>query len=112
MHELSICRSIVGIVAKHAGDRPVRTVHLRVGHLRQIVPDTLVYCWSLVVQDTPLDGSELRVESVPARIRCDECDHTETLSAPVLRCGNCGGVRVSIVAGEEFLITSLELAEA
>ncbi|MEU9890540.1 hydrogenase maturation nickel metallochaperone HypA [Sphaerisporangium sp. NPDC051017] len=112
MHELSICRSIAGIVTEHADERPVRTVHVQVGHLRQIVPDTLVYCWSIVIQGTALDGSELRVESIPARIRCTECEHAETLTAPVMRCGSCGSPRVSIVAGEEFLITSLELAEA
>ncbi len=112
MHELSICHSIADIVARHAGDRPVRTVHLRIGQLRQIVPDTLVYCWSLVSQDTALEGSELRVESIPAQIRCAECDRVETLTAPVMQCGMCGGQQVSIVAGDEFLITSLELAEA
>ena len=41
-----------------------------------------------------------------------DCGRTETLTAPVLRCGGCDGTRVSILAGEEFLITSLELAEA
>lgn len=112
MHELSICRSIAGIVSRHAAGRPVRVVHVRIGHLRQVVPDTLAYCWSLVVEDTPLAGAELRVESVPARIRCEDCGRTETLEAPALRCGGCDGTRVSILAGEEFLITSLELAEA
>lgn len=112
MHELSICQSIARTVQRHAGDRPVRVVHVRVGHLRQIVPDTLEYCWPLVVGNTALDGAELRVESVPAQIRCLDCDHLETLTAPVLRCGKCDGTRVAIVAGEEFLITSLELAEA
>lgn len=112
MHELSICHSIAKIVTRHAAERPVQTVHLRVGHLRQVVPDTLVHCWSLVVEDTPLEGSELRVESVPTRIRCAECGCLETLTAPILRCGGCQSTVVSIVAGEEFLITSLELAEA
>ncbi|ADG89910.1 hydrogenase expression protein HupH [Thermobispora bispora] len=111
MHELSICQSIFGVVTKHAGERRVRAVNVKVGHLRQIVPDTLVYCWSLVTQDTPLDGAELRVEHVPARIRCTECEHTETITAPILLCGGCGSQRVEIVSGEEFLITSLELAE-
>lgn len=111
MHELSICRSIAGIVTRHAGERPVRTINVRVGTLRQIVPDTLVYCWSLVSQDTPLGGSELRVESVPAQIRCSGCEHLQVLTEPVLICGECGGLDVSIVAGEEFLITSLDLEE-
>jgi Zn finger protein HypA/HybF involved in hydrogenase expression len=30
---------------------------------------------------------------------------------PSFACGHCGGVEVEIVAGQEFLITSLELAE-
>jgi hydrogenase nickel incorporation protein HypA/HybF len=111
MHELSICRSIADIVARHAGDRPVRTVHLRIGRLRQIVPDTLVYCWSLVSQETSLEGSRLEVDSVPARISCTRCAATETLTVPVMRCGGCGSDQVSVVSGEEFLITSLELAE-
>ncbi|WP_250291369.1 MULTISPECIES: hydrogenase maturation nickel metallochaperone HypA [unclassified Frankia] len=112
MHELSICHAIAGIVLEHAGDRPVRAVNIRVGQLRQIVPGTLVHCWSLVSQDTALDGSRLRVESVPARVRCAGCGHSWTLSAPVMRCGRCGGQDVSVLHGEEFLITSLELGEA
>ncbi|MFC5994651.1 hydrogenase maturation nickel metallochaperone HypA [Pseudonocardia hispaniensis] len=112
MHELSICKSIVDIVNRHAAGRDVRTVHLRVGMLRQIVPDTLVYCWSLVNEETPLAGSSLEVESVPAAIRCTDCNHTQTLDEPILVCANCAGTKVEIVAGEEFLITSLELSEA
>ena len=112
MHELSICRAVVGIVSRHADGRPVRTVHLRVGQLRQVVPDTLEYCWSLVTADTPLAGAALDVESVPATIRCGQCDHTTTIAAPVLVCGACGGTAVTLVTGEEFLLTTLDLAEA
>ena len=112
MHELSICTSISGIVGRHAAGRQVRTVHLRIGMLRQIVPDTLVYCWSLVSADTELAGSRLEIESVPAAIRCTGCDHGQVLTEPVFACESCGGRQVEIVAGEEFLITSLELAEA
>ncbi|ODU04036.1 MAG: hydrogenase expression protein HupH [Pseudonocardia sp. SCN 72-86] len=111
MHELSICRSISGIVERHAAGRRVRTIHVRVGALRQIVPDTLVYCWSLVSEDTPLAGSEMRVEGVPAMVHCIPCDHSRTISEPFMTCDRCGGSDVRVVAGEEFLITSLDLAE-
>ncbi len=112
VHELSICRSIVDIVTRHAADRAIRTVHLQVGELRQIVPDTLVYCWGLMNADTPLASSELRVQSIPGAIRCRPCDRTQILSDAVLICETCGGQDVEIVAGEEFLITTLDLAEA
>ena len=85
MHELSICRSIVDIVTRHAAGRAVRTVHLQVGQLRQIVPDTLVYCWGLMNEDSALAGSTLEVDSVPAALRCRSCAATTSISAPVLR---------------------------
>lgn len=111
MHELSICQSISDIVARHAAGRPVSVIHVRIGQLRQIVPGTLVYCWALVSAETPLASSRIEVESVPASIRCHECDQTSLVGdVPVLICG-CGSTKTEIASGEEFLITSLELAD-
>jgi hydrogenase nickel incorporation protein HypA/HybF len=112
MHELSICRSIADIVTRHAAGRDVTTVHVRIGQLRQIVPETLLYCWSLMNADTPLAATALQVESIPAALRCATCNTTHTLDAPVLICDSCAGQNVEIIAGEEFLITTLDLAEA
>ena len=112
MHELSICSSIADIARRRADGRPVSVINVRVGQLRQIVPDTLAYCWTLVSEQTPLAGSRIVVESVPARIRCRSCGHTAELGdLPTFACGACGGIDVAVVAGEEFLITSLELAD-
>ena len=112
MHELSVCGSIAAIVMRRAVGREVRTIHVRIGQLRQIVPDTLVYCWDLVSADTALAGSRLEVESIPARIRCRACDRTAELGdLPVFACGGCKGIDVEVVSGEEFLITALDLAE-
>jgi hydrogenase nickel incorporation protein HypA/HybF len=113
MHELSICESIAEIVTRRAADRPVGTIHLRIGRLRQVVPDTLVYCWNLLSADTELDGTTLDIENVPARIACRDCGATSVLDdLPLFMCSGCGGVGVDVVSGEEFLITSLDLVEA
>jgi len=110
VHELSICASIAGIATRHAAGRTVVTINLRVGQLRQVVPDTLAYCWELVSADTPLAGSRISVEPVPARIRCRVCERVaETGDRPSFQCPGCGGFHVEVVSGEEFLITSLEL---
>jgi hydrogenase nickel incorporation protein HypA/HybF len=112
VHELSICSSIADIATRHAAGRTVTVINVRIGQLRQIVPDTLVYCWGLVSADTTLDGSRISVESVPARIRCRSCERvTDVGELPVFACGGCGGVDVEIASGEEFLVTSMELAE-
>ena len=57
MHELSLCQSIGTIVRQHAADRQVQVVHLTVGQLRQVVPETLVYCWGIVNEGTTCEGS-------------------------------------------------------
>lgn len=112
MHELSICGAIAGIVSQRAGDRRVETIHVQVGQLRQIVPDTLVYCWGMVTADTPLDGSRIAVENIPARIACRRCLSTyEVGDHPVFVCSACSGADVEVVSGEEFLITSLDVVE-
>jgi hydrogenase nickel incorporation protein HypA/HybF len=112
VHELSICASIADIATRHAAGRPVGVINVRVGQLRQIVPDTLVYCWGLLCEETSLAGSRIIVETVPARIRCRSCERTADVGdLPVFACAGCGGIDVEIVAGEEFLITSLELSE-
>ncbi len=110
MHELSICGSIADIATRHAAGRPVKVINVRVGQLRQIVPDTLVYCWELVSAETPLAGSRISVESVPAVSAAGRASSvTDVGAVPVLVCGGCGGFDAEIVSGEEFLITSLEL---
>jgi len=111
VHELSLCRSIANIVGRHAEGRTVSVVRIQIGQLRQVVPDTLVYCWDLVSAGTPLAGSRMDVEGVPARIRCRACGHVaEVGDVPVFACADCGSTDAEIVSGEEFMITSLELA--
>lgn len=112
MHELSLCGAIAGIATRRAGNRGVGVIHVRVGQLRQVVPDTLAFCWSLVTADTALDGSVLDVERVAARLKCRTCgEEHEFGDSFALACAGCHSLDVAVVAGEEFLVTALELAE-
>jgi hydrogenase nickel incorporation protein HypA/HybF len=113
VHELSLCGSIANIVTRHAAGRPVSVIHVQVGQLRQVVPDTLVFCWELVSEGTPLAGSRIDVEGVPARIRCRACGHVaEVGDLPVFACRDCGSIDAEVISGEEFMVTSLDLAAA
>ena len=112
VHELSLCGSIANIVERHAAGRSVSVIRIQIGQLRQVVPDTLVYCWDLVSEGTSLAGSRIDVEAIPACIRCLVCDQiAEVGDLPVLVCRECGSTDAEIVSGEEFMITSLDLAE-
>ncbi len=110
MHELSICTSLAAIVTDHADGRSVRRVHLDVGHLRQVVPDTLRYSWEMVATAPPLAGSELEINHIPAVLRCRDCGAETTIEVPVFRCP-CGSVATDVISGQELLVRSLELAD-
>lgn len=111
MHELSLCEAVAATVRRHAGDRPVRRVRLRIGHFRQVVPDTLAWCWEMQTKDGPLDGCVLDVEDVPTVIRCRTCGAGTTLDVPILLCGSCDGADVEMVSGEELRIESIDVGE-
>jgi hydrogenase nickel incorporation protein HypA/HybF len=113
VHELSVCGSIAGIVRKRAADRRVTRIHIRVGQLRQIVPDTLAYNWQLVVAETPLDGSVLEIEHIPGRLTCRDCrSESEIGDFPLFLCHSCNSYNVEVTAGEELLVVALDLLEA
>ena len=112
MHELAICEAIVHKAEAHAEGRAVLGVTVRIGHLRQVVPDALMFSWDLVTEFTHAQGATLHIESVPAIVRCNVCDRETTLSLPILSCGSCGSFDVALLSGEEFQMVSLDLADA
>jgi hydrogenase nickel incorporation protein HypA/HybF len=112
VHELSICTAICGIVLRHADGRPVDRVCIDVGGLRQVVPQTLIHCWEIVIADTELAGSALEVNHIPPTIECADCGERTVLEHPVFRCSACRGTNVTVTAGNELNVTSLVLQEA
>ena len=111
MHELSLSGAIVNTVVKHAAGRKVSVVSLRVGRLRQVVPDTLDFYFGFVAQGTVCEGAKLEQELVPARVRCSPCEREWELDMPILRCEVCGGTQVEVLSGEEFEVESIEVEE-
>lgn len=111
MHELSLCQAIVTNVGNHApaGER-VSRVTVRIGHLRQVVPDSLLFSWEVLTDGTDLAGSELHIEQVPAVVHCSACDADTTLALPMPACGTCSTTDVELVTGNEFLLVSIDVA--
>jgi hydrogenase nickel incorporation protein HypA/HybF len=112
MHELSLSAAVVNTVVKHAGGRPVGAVNLRVGRLRQVVPDTLEFYFEFVARGTVCEGARLEQEIVEARLRCSPCEREWAIEIPAFRCPTCGGSDVVVASGEEFEVESIEVEEA
>jgi hydrogenase nickel incorporation protein HypA/HybF len=113
MHELSLSTAIVNTVVKHAAGRQVSLVSLRVGALRQVVPDTLDFYFGFVSKGTVCEGARLEQELIPARLRCASCEREWEIELPVFMCPGCGGAgRVEVASGDEFEVESIEVEEA
>jgi hydrogenase nickel incorporation protein HypA/HybF len=109
MHELSIADAVVTIASRHAAGRRVARVDLKVGHLRQVVPDSLAFAFELVSAGTELEGAELVIEEVPADVRCNACAAETVLKEFPAHCAACGALDVEVTGGDELLVEALEL---
>jgi hydrogenase nickel incorporation protein HypA/HybF len=111
VHELSLSSAIVATVDKHAAGRRVTLVTLRVGRLRQVVPETLEFYFEFVARGSVCEGARLEQEVVDVRLRCDSCADEWEIDQPAFRCPRCCGSDVAIVSGNEFQVESIEVEE-
>jgi hydrogenase nickel incorporation protein HypA/HybF len=112
MHELSVASAVVDTALRHAEDRRILVVSLRIGHLRQVVPDSLAFYFEMVTRDTLAEGARLEYEIVPARLRCDGCEQEwELEGTPDFRCPRCAVSQVAVIAGNELEVDSIEVEE-
>ncbi len=109
MHELSITQSVVDAVIEHAGESRVISVRLTVGRLSGVVPDAMRFCFDLLIDGTALAGARLDIEEPAGRAACGSCGREFTLTDHILLCP-CGSAEVTVLAGRELKITSLEVA--
>ncbi|WP_373498763.1 hydrogenase maturation nickel metallochaperone HypA [Desulfococcus sp.] len=116
MHEMGIAMQVVEIATAAipedmAGSR-VERVNLRVGKLSAVVPDSLRFCYDVIVRDTPLANSTLNIQEIPVSAKCGDCGHEWIAERPEFLCARCGGGSVQIVSGQELEIVSIDIADA
>ena len=126
MHELSISSAIINTAIRHADGRRVTAVALRVGALRQVVPESLDFYFEIVGRDTLCEGARLEQEIVTAWMTCDVCGcewdpapepvathaaFDPTAGLPTFRCPGCELAGARIVRGDELEVESIEVAD-
>jgi hydrogenase nickel incorporation protein HypA/HybF len=109
MHELAIAAAIVDVAERHAAGRRVASVEVQIGHLRQVLPDSLVFAFALIAKGSAMDGAELVVDHVPAQGRCRACGSVSVLRELPLACRACAGADLELLCGEEMQVVALAL---
>jgi hydrogenase nickel incorporation protein HypA/HybF len=111
MHEFSIASNIMDIVAKTAQDNGISSVakvKIKVGELRSVLVDSLLFAFKVCSEGTVAEGGVLDIDEVPTACMCAGCKkefHPEEFH---FLCPYCGGTDISITAGEELFIESIE----
>jgi len=111
MHELSIIESIIDIVLdempKHNLTK-IKNISLRIGNMRQVVPEAMQFGFECLSKNTPLEGAELKIEHIPIRGRCRQCQDEFILENWLDNCNNCGASLIEIISGKELEIAEFE----
>jgi hydrogenase nickel incorporation protein HypA/HybF len=109
MHEMALAGSILDCVLRHAGDRKVVHVQVKVGHLRQAVPSSLEFSWQLISNGTVAEGAPLGIEAIGIVAECRDCTVESPQTGFPFRCSGCGGLDLEVRQGNEFLIDWIEV---
>jgi len=111
VHELSLCEAIAGVVKPYVDGRHVDVVRVRIGALRQVVPESLSFCWTLLRDYEDMPDAELELEFVTAEVSCRSCGNQSAITSQwSLLCPHCESADVEVLRGDEFLVTSLEVS--
>ncbi|HOC81774.1 MAG: hydrogenase nickel incorporation protein [Synergistetes bacterium ADurb.Bin155] len=112
MHELSLVGAVVESLEEMAmekGWKKVTKVTLRIGRMRQVIPEVMIFSFSVVTEGTIMEGSSLEILEVPLMSRCSFCgEEWEGLS---FQCPRCGSDQVETVSGMEMDLESVEVEE-
>lgn len=112
MHELSIVLSIVGIAEKEcqaAGGEMISSIELDIGELAGIEPLSFDFAWEAGVRSTPLASAELKVNHIPGRAQCSDCETLFDKHQRFDTCPQCGSFLHAIISGEELRVKALTI---
>jgi len=111
MHETRIAMDLADTVIKVARGEQlgrVSRVNLQFGQMVQIVPDIFRFAFEEATRGTVAENSEIDLEIVPVRLRCNNCLKDYGMDTMVFRCNFCNSTDIAIIQGKEMIIISIE----
>ena len=115
MHELSLAQGIIDIVQRSLppdNSQTVSAVRLKIGDLAGVVIESLEFCFTALVRETPLEGAVLQVERVPVQAVCLTCSSAFAVNENSYRCPQCGAGQLNIISGRELQVTEIEVHDS
>ena len=121
MHELAVAQAIIAAAERHAEDRPISVVRVRVGRPRQVVPEYLGFYFDVASKETLCEGLRSSGSAVDSRLRCSACGAEWDPAPPPaangdelvvrFRCPECESADHRVVSGDELVVESIDVSE-
>ena len=95
--------------AEAAGAKKILEIRLKIGELSGVIPECVYEYFKMLSEGTIAEGAKIKVETIPAGIKCDKCGYEGAINRKKIRCPECGSIDFKIVSGREYYVDSLEV---
>ena len=115
MHELSICQSLMSQIENIALEnnaQSVTSVVIAMGPLSGVEAQLLKNAYPIASVGTIAEHAELIVETLPIRVKCNQCGSESEALPNKLVCKECGDWRTTLLSGDELMLMSVELEKS
>ena len=123
MHEFAFAYNIFKVAEATAlkyNAKKISEVYLEVGELTLIVPDLLKQSFKMATHGSIAEGAELRIEIVPGKIKCRDCNKISTVTLneeaqltglQLFQCRYCKSKNTEIIEGKKANVKNIKIEE-
>ena len=123
MHEFSFAYNIFKVAEATAlkyNAKKISEVYLEVGELTLIVPDLLKQSFKMATHGSIAEGAELRIEIVPGKIKCHDCNKISTVTLneeaqltglQLFQCKYCKSKNTEVIDGKKANVKNIKIQE-
>ncbi len=114
MHELAICQSIISQVetlAQQHNAKQVVEIVLKIGLLAGVESELLKQAFPIAAAGSCAENAELKIESIPVKVKCSQCNIESEVQPNRLLCQSCGDWRTKVISGDEMLLARIEFLQ-
>jgi hydrogenase nickel incorporation protein HypA/HybF len=111
---MGIANAVLDAVRAEAKKFPgshVCKVAVRVGDLAGVAPDSLSFCFEVLVKGTEMEPLTLEIQHCPRQHQCRKCGCSFSAEMESLPCPECGGMDSFFAGGDELEIAYLEVED-
>ena len=112
MHEMSITQNILEDVEQNLTNvqySKIIDIKIKIGELTALDPSSLQFCYEALSKGTKFEGVPLVIDEIPLTGHCNSCKNEINIDNFLFVCGNCGSTDVTIISGEELILSEINV---